>query len=292
MTEQSGWRFTDDRGRVAETDRRPARVLTYIQAGATLWDLGVRSWGVFGSGHDGAEIDPAKAGELPPDQVVCLGAGTALDVDTLLQGSPDLVVAVSYGGGQAYGLDPDTAKHLEEHVPVVVIDVGPSRTLAGTSDRFAELARSLGAAATTGAEAELEAARARLREAAPAGVRVVALSPADPGRAYVARPALWPELAALDELGLGLVDPPPGPGVNWHTAPWAEVAALAPRVLLTDVRVNAAPLSALRDQPDWAALLEAGTLVVPWNPEPLCSAHAHARFLSTVADALDSVRGN
>ncbi|WP_328723321.1 ABC transporter substrate-binding protein [Streptomyces sp. NBC_00247] len=292
MTGQSGWRFTDDRGRVAETERQPGRVLAYVQAGATLWDLGVRSWGVFGSGHDGAEIDRAKAGELPPDEVVYLGAGAALDVDTLLRGSPDLVVAVSYGGGQVYGLDPDTAKHLEEHVPVVVIDVGRSRTLAGTSDRFAELARSLGSAATAGAEAELEAARARLREAVPAGVRVVALSPADQDQAYVARPALWPELAALDELGLGLVDPPPGPGVNWHTAPWAEVAALAPRILLTDVRVNAAPLSALRDQPDWAALLDAGTLVVPWNPEPLCSPHAHARFLSTVADALDSVRAD
>ncbi|MFD6422882.1 ABC transporter substrate-binding protein [Streptomyces sp. NPDC060198] len=292
MTEQSGWRFTDDRGRVAETERRPSRVLAYIQAGATLWDLGVRSWGVFGSGHDGAEIDRAKAGELPSDEVVYLGAGAALDVDTLLRGSPDLVVAVSYGGGQVYGLDPDTAKHLEEHVPVVVIDVGRSRTLAGTSDRFAGLARSLGAAATAGAEAELEAARDRLREAAPAGVRVVALSPADRDQAYVARPALWPELAALDELGVGLVDPPPGPGVNWHTAPWAEVAALAPRILLTDVRINAAPLSSLRDQPDWAALLGAGTLVVPWNPEPLCSPHAHARFLSTVADALDSVRAD
>lgn len=292
MAEQGGWSFADDRGRVAEAERRPSRVLAYVQAGATLWDLGVRSWGVFGSGHDGADIDPAKAGELPPDEVVCLGAGTALDVDALLRGAPDLVVAVSYGGGQVYGLDPDTAKHLEEHVPVVVIDVGPSRTLAGTSDRFAELARSLGAAVPSHAAEEREAARGRLRDAAQGGgVRVMALSPADQDQAYVARPALWPELAALHELGVGLVDPPPGPGINWHTAPWAEVAALVPRVVLTDVRVNAAPLSRLRAQPDWAALLDAGTLVVPWNPEPLCSAHAHARFLSTVADALDSVRG-
>ncbi|MGW0858963.1 ABC transporter substrate-binding protein [Streptomyces sp. NPDC002690] len=291
MAEQSGWHFSDDRGRVSEADRRPSRVLAYVQAGATLWDLGVRPRGVFGSGHDGAGLDPAKAGELPPDEVVYVGAGTALDVDTLLRDAPDLVVAVSYGGGQVYGLDPDTAKHLEEAVPVVVIDVGPSRTLAGTCERFAELARSLGAAGPSLAEEELEAARARLRDAAPAGaVPVVALSPADQDQAYVARPALWPELAALDELGVGLVDPPPGPGVNWHTAPWAEVAALAPRILLTDVRVNAAPLSGLRDQPDWAALLDAGTLVVPWNPEPLYSPHAHARFLSTVADALESVR--
>lgn len=291
VTEQSGWRFSDDRGRVSRAERTPARVLAYVQAGATLWDLGVRPHAVFGSGHDGAGIDPAKSGELPVDEVAYLGAGTTLDVDTLLRDAPDLVVAVSYGGGQVYGLDPDTAKHLEEQVPVVVMDVGQSRTLAGTSDRFAELARSLGAEELPRADEELEAARARLRAPASGGaVRVVALSPADPDQAYVARPAQWPELAALEELGVGLVDPPAGPGVNWHTAPWAEVAALAPHVLLTDVRVNAAPLESLRAQPEWAALLGAGTLVVPWNPEPLCSPHAHARFLSLVADALDSVR--
>ncbi|MFF7361289.1 ABC transporter substrate-binding protein [Streptomyces sp. NPDC008125] len=291
MTEQGGWRFSDDRGRASEAGRTPSRVLAYVQAGATLWDLGVRSYGVFGSGHDGAGIDPAKSGELPPDEVAYLGAGAALDADTLLRDAPDLVVAVSYGGGQVYGLDPDTAKHLEEQVPVVVIDVGRSRTLAGTSDRFAELARSLGGGELPGAEEELKAARARLRALAPGGdARVAALSPADLDQAYVARPALWPELAALDELGVGLVDPPAGPGVSWHTAPWAEVAALAPHVLLTDVRVNAAPLESLRAQPHWAALLDAGALVVPWNPEPLCSPHAHARFLSTVADALETVR--
>ncbi|WEH43304.1 ABC transporter substrate-binding protein [Streptomyces sp. NBC_01218] len=291
MAEQSGWRFSDDRGRVSESPRLPGRVLAYVQAGATLWDLGVPSWGLFGSGHDGPDIDTAKTGELPLDGVRYLGAGTALDADALLRGAPDLVVAVSYGGGQVYGLDPDAAKHLEEQVPLVVIDVGPSRTLAAISARFADLARSLGARGLPRAEEELSAARTRLRATVAGGaVPVTALSPAGPEQAYVARPAQWPELAVLEELGVGLVEPPPGPGVNWHTASWAEVAASAPRVLLTDVRVNAAPLDGLRSQPDWAALLDAGTLVVPWNPEPLCSPHAHARFLTLVADALDSVR--
>ncbi|NED13371.1 ABC transporter substrate-binding protein, partial [Streptomyces sp. SID9124] len=31
----------------------------------------------------------------------------------------------------------------------------------------------------------------------------------------------------------------------------------------------------------------AAARVVPWNPEPVCSAHAHARFLEQVADALE-----
>lgn len=184
MTEQSAWSFADDRGRLAVADRRPSRVLAYAQAGATLWDYGIRPEGIFGSGHDGAEPDRAKTGTLPLDSVDYRGAGDDLDVDTLLRGRPDLVVAVSYGHGQLYGLDPDTAKHLEESVPVVVIDVGQVRTLDRVAERFAELARSLGGAPVADAADELHAARERLRAAvrtAPGSPRVLALSPALPG---------------------------------------------------------------------------------------------------------------
>ncbi|WP_299539246.1 ABC transporter substrate-binding protein [uncultured Streptomyces sp.] len=294
MTEQSGWRFTDDRGRLVTAGRQPSRVLAYIQAGATLWDYGVRPWGIFGSGHDGPEPDRAKTGTLPLDEVEYLGPGVGLDTGALLAGRPDLVVAVSYGAGQVYGLDPETAKHLEEQVPVAVIDVGQGRTLAEVSERFAELAHALGAGELPAAEQELVAARERLREIArslpEAAARVVALSPADVDQAYVARPRMWPELRVLTELGVDTVEPPEGAGVNWATLPWAEAAALGPRLLLTDIRAHAAPLTALAAQPAWTALIDGGTRVVPWNPEPLCGPRAHAGFLRLVADALEAVR--
>ncbi|WP_327121509.1 ABC transporter substrate-binding protein [Streptomyces sp. NBC_01341] len=288
MAEQSGWSFEDDRGRLAVADRRPSRVLAYIQAGATLWDHGVHPEGIFGSGHDGAEPDRAKAGSLPLDAVDYRGAGDDLDVDTLLRGRPDLVVAVSYGHGQLYGLDPDTAKHLEESVPVVVIDVGQARTLDRVSERFAGLARSLGGSTDPDAASGLETARERLRAVArslsPGGPRVLALSPAGPEQAYAARPRMWPELRVLAELGVGLVSPPEGAGVNWATVDWAEAAALEPGVVLADIRSNAVPLAEI-DAPAWQAAAPV-VRTVPWNPEPLCSPRAHARFLGLVADAL------
>ncbi|MEH0401255.1 MULTISPECIES: substrate-binding domain-containing protein [Streptomyces] len=288
MTEQSAWSFADDRGRLAVAGRRPARVLAYVQAGATLWDYGIRPEGIFGSGHDGAEPDRAKTGTLPLDSVDYRGAGDDLDVDTLLRGRPDLVVAVSYGHGQLYGLDPDTAKHLEGSVPVVVIDVGQARTLDRVAERFAELARSLGGAPVAGAAEELDAARERLR-AAPGEPRVLALSPAGQAEAYAARPQMWPELRVLAELGITMVSPPAGAGVNWATVDWRTAAALEPDVVLTDVRSHAIPLDEVA-APAWEpARRHART--VPWNPEPLCSPQAHARFLALVADAVEGAGG-
>ncbi|WP_326696117.1 ABC transporter substrate-binding protein [Streptomyces sp. NBC_01754] len=292
MTEQNVWRFTDDRGQLTTAGRRPARVLAYVQAGATLWDHGIRPEGIFGSGHDGATPDRAKTGTLPLESVDYRGAGGELDVDTLLRGDPDLVVAVSYGHGQVYGLDPDTAKHLEERVPLVVVDVGQARTLDRVAERFAELALALGGSRDPGAEQELAAARERLRGVVGAGPerpRVVALSPAGPEQVHIARPMMWPELRVLAELGVGLVAPEAGPGVNWSTDGWDRAAALRPGIVLTDIRSNAVPLDEVED-PAWSAARQ-GTHVVPWNPEPLCSPQAHARFLLLVADAVEAARG-
>ncbi|MFI8357507.1 ABC transporter substrate-binding protein [Streptomyces cyaneofuscatus] len=282
MTEQSEWRFSDDRGQLSTAPRRPERVLAYVQAGATLWGLGIRPQAIFGSDHDGPDPDRAKTGTLPLGEVAYVGAGSGLDVERLLSGRPDLVVAVSYGNGHVYGLAPETAKPLEERVPVVVIDVSQARTFEEIGDRFAELARSLGAEDRADADADLDAARERLRTIAAAGTpRVLALSPAGPDQAHVARPKMWPELRVLTELGVHLVEPAPGPGANWSTLDRADTFALRPDVILTDIRAHAAPLDELRGDEYGAAP------VVPWNPEPLYGPRDHARFLGLVADALE-----
>ncbi|MFF1648026.1 ABC transporter substrate-binding protein [Streptomyces sp. NPDC058240] len=290
MSERTVWQFSDDRGQLSTAGRRPERVLAYVQAGATLWDHGIRPSAIFGSDHDDRAVpDAAKTGSLPLAEVGYLGAGSTLDVATLLSGEPDLVVAVSYGGGHVYGIAAETAKHLEEHVPVVVIDVGQARTLAEIGDRFALLARSLGAEEPETATQDLDAARHRLRTlvAGGGGPRVVALSPAGQEQTHLARPRMWPELRVLAELGVGIVEPAEGPGLNWSTVGWAEAVALRPAVVLADVRANATPLGELRTNADWSAIEEAAR-VVPWNPEPVCSSRAHARFLTLVAEALEA----
>ncbi|MGW7055889.1 ABC transporter substrate-binding protein [Streptomyces sp. NPDC054887] len=269
------WQFADDRGQVLSAARWPTRIVAYIQAGATLWDHGLLPLGIFGSYHDGDAPDRAKAGHLPLGEVRYFGAGASFDPDRVLSSGADLVVAVSYGGGQVYGIEADAAKYVEERVPVVVLDVGQGRSLDEIRGRFAALAASLGGAEPPVA---LDARREDLRTAATRDApRVLALSPADGGRVHLARPESWPDLRALAGLGVRLVEPPAGGGANWSTVTWEEAAALAPEVVLADNRANATHVGTTH--------LPA-THVLPWNPELPASSAAHARFFTQMTKAL------
>ncbi|MGP8297794.1 ABC transporter substrate-binding protein [Streptomyces inhibens] len=287
MEHSTPWEFSDDRGRLAVAGDRPVRIVAYIQAGATLWDHGIRPVGLFGSQHDGAAPDPAKSGELPLTEIPYLGSGGSLHPDTLLEAEPDLVVAVTYDGEQVYGLEQKTALELEAHVPVATVAVGPGRSLAEVRERFAALAGSLGRGEPLGSARELDAAEDALRQATggAARPRVVALSPGGPERVHLARPGAWPDLRALAEHGVGLVEPAAGSGANWSTVGWAEAAAMAPDIVLMDVRANAARPEELRADEHWRAL-EARARLLPWNPEAPCSRRAHTRFFTLVADTV------
>ncbi|MGW0391774.1 ABC transporter substrate-binding protein [Streptomyces sp. NPDC003042] len=279
MTTEPAWEFRDDRGHLAAAPKRPSRVVAYLQAGAALWDHGIRPVGVFGSTHDGAVPDPVKADALPLRSTPYLGAGAGLDVNALLGAGPELVVAVSYGGGDVYGIDPDAAKYLGERVPLVVLDVGGGRALAGIRARFTALARHLGAPDRPELDDELARSERRLREAAASGPRrrVLALSPAGPDTVHLARARTWPDLAALAELGVAFPEPAEGPGVNWASTSWAQAASMKPDLLLVDARAHAAPLG---------EALGRGTPTVPWNPELPPSVSAYLRFATRVTEAL------
>ncbi|WP_049579125.1 ABC transporter substrate-binding protein [Streptomyces sp. SBT349] len=291
MSAQGTWEFIDDRGRRVTAPHRPARIVAYIQAAAALWDFGLPPVGIFGSQHDGDTPDAAKAGDLPLDHIPYFGAGGALRTDDLLATGADLLVAVTYDDERVYGLDGETAERLEGVLPTVALGVGSGRGLGEVLDRFAALARSLRAVAGDAdgeRAARLDRAVNRLRSAARArsGARVLALSAADAETAYLARPATWPDLRALAEHGVRLVEPPAGPGTNWATTGWTEAAALGADIVLTDVRANAAPPDALAQSPGWHALRDRAA-IVPWNPEIPGSHHAHERFFDGVAQALE-----
>ncbi|MFF2811554.1 ABC transporter substrate-binding protein [Streptomyces sp. NPDC058000] len=287
MEQSTPWEFSDDRGRLVVAGTRPERIVAYIQAGATLWDHGIRPVGLFGSQHDGVAADPAKAGELPLAEIRYLGSGSALHPDTLLEARPDLVVAVTYDEEQVYGLEAKVAQELEVQVPVATVAVGPGRSLAEVRERFAALAGSLGHGEPLARAKELDAAEDELRKATGGAVRprVVALSPAGPDKVHLARPGTWPDLRALAEHGAELPEPVAGAGANWSTVGWAEAAALAPDVVLIDARVNAARVEALRTDENWRAI-EARARLLPWNPEAPVSRRAHTRFFTEVADAV------
>ncbi|MEK8142071.1 hypothetical protein NKH18_03935 [Streptomyces sp. M10(2022)] len=121
-------------------------------------------------------------------------------------------MAVSYGGDQVYGLTPQTVKHLEEHLPVVVIDVGQARTPAGTAERFAELARSLGAEADAGRSRTWRPPRRGSARRWPGRRPSGRPSPAGQEQAHVARPGCGPSCACLPSSVSVSWSRPRGPG--------------------------------------------------------------------------------
>ncbi|MFE4310770.1 ABC transporter substrate-binding protein [Streptomyces sp. NPDC056891] len=280
MSGTQAWGFTDDRGTELGAARVPRRVIAYVRAGAALCDLGVSPVAVYGSGHDGDVLDPAKEGGLTAAAVTYLGPGRVLDEGLLRELRPDVIVDVTYDGKSPYALDEAVAERLG--VPLVALSVGNELTLPAILDRFGALAVSLGAAAVDGTTAEgspagLRAAEDELREAAArTGLGVLALSGAGPDQVHLARPLAWPELARLAELGVRLVDPGPGPGANWLTGDWGRAAELRPDLVLFDSRAHAtAPDEAL-----------SGVRFTPWNPETPPSPAAYARFFRALAGAL------
>ncbi|MFI9115765.1 ABC transporter substrate-binding protein [Streptomyces venezuelae] len=284
MSGTQAWGFTDDRGTELGAARVPRRVVAYVRAGAALCDLGVTPVAVYGSGHDGEALDPAKEGGLRAAGVTYLGPGRGPVEDRLRELRPDVIVDVTYDGKSPYALDEAVAERLG--VPLVALSVGNELTLPAILDRFAALATSLGAApgepsapsAAEGSPAGLRAAEDALREvAARTRLGVLALSGAGPDQVHLARPLAWPELARLAELGVRLVDPGPGPGANWLTGDWGRAAELRPDLVLFDSRAHATV-------PDGAALT--GVRFTPWNPETPPSPAAYAAFFRTLAAAL------
>ncbi|MFD4375472.1 ABC transporter substrate-binding protein [Streptomyces sp. NPDC058486] len=276
-----GWGFTDDRGVELEAPARPVRVLAYVRAGAALLDLGVTPVAVYGSGHDGAEPDPAKDGGLAAAGVAYLGPGRALDEERLRELRPELVVDVTYDGKSPYAVDQELVGRLG--VPVVALSVGNELSLAAIIGRFGELGAALGAPERgpgAGVPAEAEEAVRAAAGAAGAGRGVLALSGGGAEQVHLARPEAWPELARLAELGVRLLDPGPGPGANWLTTGWERAVDLAPALVLYDSRAHAS-------LPEGPERLPAGARLVPWNPEIPPSPAAYARLFHALAEALD-----
>lgn len=281
------WEFTDDRGVRSTAGRRPERIVAYLRAGAALWEHGITPAGVYGSGHDGESVDLVKAGRLPAE-VPYLGAGKTLDAEALGAGAPELIVDVTYDEHFAYAVDDGVAGALG--VPVVALSVAGQTSLTRMVDRLAELAASLGAVPDTSGQAALDAAREAVRRAAgrPRAPRVLVLSAAGPEQVHLARPEAWPELRHLSELGVHLVDPGPGPGVNWLTAGWDHAAHLGADLILADARGNAVPAAELTGVTDWQTLTH-DRPVLAWNPELAPATRACATFLQEVADGLSAV---
>ena len=291
------WSFTDDAGLTVTLPARPQRVVADLNAAAPLWDFGIRPVAVAGwtTGTDAAwgNVDRAtpvitaslESSEPSAEKLLALGADLFV---TIYWGNPEHPYEWSFP-------EPASYERIREIVPVVAISGTGSADR--NTERFAELARLLGADIGT---PELLAAKATYDErvaefkalaAAKADLTTLFVY-ADGEYEYVAYPPDWADLAMYQGFGLNIIVPDAVPGEYWQELSPEQARLYQSDVLFQSTRAGVFSLEELAAHPTYGQLpaVKAGQMG-PWNQDFIQSYQgltaALETMMATLAEATD-----
>src|SRR5690606_26183881 len=134
------WSFVDDRQRKASAKSTPTNVVAQVSASAALWDLGIKSVGVFGEANGPDDL----YGNIDRDAVTWVGKTWGeFDMEKFLGLRPDVLVAPMNTPDELWYVPEEMADEVAKRCPTVGIKQ-LSTPLDKVIDRYAELAASLG----------------------------------------------------------------------------------------------------------------------------------------------------
>ncbi|TDB71647.1 ABC transporter substrate-binding protein [Micromonospora sp. KC723] len=293
------WSFTDDRNQKVELKSAPTRIVAFTGVAAALIDFGLDSQivGVFGetTRPDGS-LEP-QAGDLDIDKVTVLGnVWGEFNLEKYAALRPELLVTNMYDPGALWYV-PDESKDkilaLAPSVTVTTARVPMTRPI----ERYAELARSLGADPTakkvTDAKARFEAAAESVRQAVKAnpGIRVMAASGSS-DLFYVSNPKVSTDLMYFAELGVDIVVPTKlEQGDYFESLSWENAGKFPADLILLDNRSTALQPKDLAAKPTWQALPAVkANQITPWDAVPRFSYAGAAPLLESLAAAIRSAK--
>ncbi|MBC2875437.1 ABC transporter substrate-binding protein [Streptomyces sp. TYQ1024] len=292
-----GWSFLDDRGETAKAGSTPQRIVAYVASAAALHDYGIDCAAVYGPAKLKDGKPAPQAGTLDVERLPSLGGTGQFSIERYAALRPQLLVGNVNVGQHLWLLPEQSEKKILGFAPSVGIRTSDV-SLVRAVERYAELAKSLGAdlraTAVVDAKARFERAAERLRRAAKAngGLRVLAVA-AQPDALSAAVPDKLPDLRYYRELGVRLIVPErPGPPGYWEKHSWENADAYRPDILFYDQRSNNMPLDEVaRSKPTWNDLpaVKAGQ-VVPWNNEAQFTYAGYAPLMERLAEALEKGR--
>ncbi|MGI3201400.1 ABC transporter substrate-binding protein [Streptomyces sp. GLT-R25] len=293
------WRFKDDRGTTVEADRTPKRLVAFVGAAAALHDLGIECTGVFGPTKlKNGKPDP-RAGGIDVDKVTILGnTYPQFNVERYAGLRPDLLIAQMTDPPALWYVPEESAEKIESLAPSVGILTTKS-SLTHVIDRFADLAKSLGADLTadpvTSAEKRFKSASTDLRRAAGAarakgsgGLKVMVVS-ASADILYIAAPDAFTDLRYYESLGVEFVTPSKtGAGGFWQELSWENADMYEADLILVDDREgNLQPADLKKTKPTWARLPAVrADRTFPWAAEERYSHAGYAPRIEQLAAAL------
>ncbi|KIZ17836.1 ABC transporter substrate-binding protein [Streptomyces natalensis] len=292
------WSFTDDRGTKVSLGSTPQRIVAFTGTAAALHDFGIddRIVGVFGPTRLGNGKPDPQAGDLDIDKVTILGnAYNQFNVEKYAALRPDLLVTNMYEPGALWFV-PDDSKDKITHLAKSVAITSSRVPLVKIIERYADLARSLGAdmkaKKVTDAKARFEKAAAALRKAAKSHpVKVLACS----GSAdlfYASNPGINADLKYFKSLGVDLIVPDHlDKGGYFESLSWENADKYKADVLLLDNRTATLQPKDLAAKPSWTKLpaVKAGQ-ITPWSSEPRFSYAGAAPLLESLTRAIESAK--
>jgi iron complex transport system substrate-binding protein len=291
------WSFTDDRGRKLEGEW-PTRIVAQVTAAAALWDLGVKSVGIFGpSKFADGKPDP-QAGGVDLNAVTSLGnVWNEFNFDKFVSLNPQLLVSVMYLKDQMWYIPDTQTEKIDKAAPSVGIRLQGLAMPEGIA-KFIALAKALGADTDTpaiqAAKAEYEKADAALGEAAKkaAGLKILLVS-AQKDTVYIANPPRFATAKHYQDKGIHFV-PPEAPDQlqddYYQQISWENIGKFPADVIMYDNRGGSLSLRPedLSGVPTWTQLpaVKTGKLI-PWNNETPFSYQRFTPQLTELTAALN-----
>jgi len=288
------WSFVDDRQRKASAKSTPTNVVAQVSAAAALWDLGIKSVGVFGEANGPDDL----YGNIDRDAVTWVGKTWGeFDMEKFLGLRPDVLVAPMNTPDELWYVPEEMADEVAKRCPTVGIKQ-LSTPLDKVIDRYAELAASLGvdlekpeiATARKDFTAAVDELRAVAKERKD--LKVAFVSAAEEFF-YWANPEMFPDALMLREAGINLVEPDVSKeqDPHWDSVSWEQVGRYDADVLLYDSRNAQFFTDNLKKYPTLANLpaVKAKQLVA-WNLETPPSWSIYAPKLQELADKLRSFK--
>ncbi|MFI1988771.1 ABC transporter substrate-binding protein [Actinoplanes sp. NPDC020271] len=289
------WTFTDDQPKELKADKAPAKIVAFTGTAAALADLGLQDKivGVFGETKKADGTAEAQAGSLDINKVQIVGnAWGEFSVEKYAALTPDLLVTHQFDPG-AWWYVPDESKDK-------ILAVSPNNALITVGrvplnkpiERYAELARSLGAdlnaPKVAEAKARFEKAAQDLSDAAKAsgGIKVLFGS----GAAdvfYVSSAAVSSDLMYFKELGVDLIMPEVKGQDYYESLSWENADKYQADIIFLDARTGTLQPSDLASKPAWNALPAVkANQVFPWQAVPIYSWNGAAPLVEAITAAI------
>lgn len=291
------WSFTDDRGRVVTTERRPKKLVAFVSTAAALHDYGVECTAIFGPSKPVAGKPNPQAGGLDVTRLTSLGEQWGeFNIEAYAALNADLLISNMFPPPDLWYVPEESKKKIEALAPTVGISVGRT-SLLKPLERTAALAAALGADLTakpvTDARARFDQAVEALRKTAAAkrGVKVLAMT-GDQDQFYVAVPDSYCDLNFFKRLGVEFVEGKKSDEWGfWEFLSWENAGKYHADLVMIDNRSTAPSPQDLAKRPTWSQLpaVKAGQ-TTPWSMEERFSYAGWAPVLERLTEAIARTR--